>query len=44
MFILFALLSNTGFYTVSGVKDHFFNVVVASESTWDRMIALADLT
>ena len=33
VFILFALLSNTGFYTVSGVKDHFFNVVVAAEST-----------
>ena len=33
MFILFALLSNTGFYTVSGVKDHFFNVVVSAEST-----------
>ena len=32
VFILFALLSNTGFYTVSGVKDHFFNVVVAAES------------
>jgi melibiose permease len=33
VFILFALLSNTGFYTVSGVKDHFFKVVVAAEST-----------
>lgn len=33
VFILFALLSNTGFYTVSGVKDHFFNVVVSAEST-----------
>lgn len=37
VFIIFALLSNTGFYTVSGVKDHFFNVVVSAEagaSTW----------
>jgi len=33
VFIVFALLSNTGFYTVSGVKDHFFNVVVSAEST-----------
>ncbi|MBQ3538030.1 MAG: MFS transporter [Clostridia bacterium] len=30
VFMLFAMLSNAGFYTTSGVKDHFFNAVVGN--------------